>query len=181
MKYLKLFELFVNEELNPETYRRAAARIRERDKKQGWRSLEQRKKLGLLPEYGEDFLLDKDGNIVEDEKGNPIIKADASAKNLEDHAKEIEARIKAEQGAKTDKEPQIEIPEELEVLRVEIGKTTTPNQIIKLWNVCVLPDNIEDDSELVEFRDGFFYNKRGEKFPTDSILDEINYSLSDEQ
>jgi hypothetical protein len=87
--------------------------------------------------------------------------------------------FEAEQGSKT--EPQIEIPEELEVLRVEIGKTTTPNQIIELWNYCVLPDNIDDDSELVKFRDGFFYNKRGEEFPTDSILDEINYSLSDEQ
>ncbi len=177
MKYLKLFESFVNEELNPETYKRAAAGIRERDKK----DLEQRKKLGLLPEYEEDFLLDKDGNLIKDEKGNPIRKADASAKNLEDHAKEIEARIKAEQGAKSEQEPQIEIPEELEVLRVEIGKTTTPNQIIELWNDCVLPDNMNDDSELVKFRDGFFYNKRGEKFPTDSILDEINYSLSDEQ
>jgi hypothetical protein len=95
--------------------------------------------------------------------------------------------FEAEQVAKT--EPQNKgndqsdhsIPEELEVLRVEIGKTTTPNQIIELWNDCVLPDNIDDDSELVKFRDGFFYNKRGEEFPTDSILDEINYSLSDEQ
>jgi len=83
MKYLKTFE-----ELTPGIYKRAAAGIRKRDEK----DRSQRKKLGMRDEYEEDFLLDKDGNLVKDEKGNFIRKADASAKNLEDHAKEREGK-----------------------------------------------------------------------------------------
>ncbi len=76
------------EELSPEIYKRAAAGFRKRDEK----DRSQRKMLGMSDEYEEDFLLDKEGNLVEDEKGNFIRKADASAKNLEDHAKEREGR-----------------------------------------------------------------------------------------
>ena len=83
MKYLKTFE-----ELSPEIYKRAAVGFRKRDEK----DRSQRKKLGMSDEYEEDFLLDKDGNLVKDEKGNFIRKADASAKNLEDHAKEREGK-----------------------------------------------------------------------------------------
>jgi hypothetical protein len=65
MKYLKTFE-----ELSPEIYKRAAAGFRKRDEK----DRSQRKKLGMSDEYEEDFLLDKDGNLVglsyHDKSGN---------------------------------------------------------------------------------------------------------------
>ena len=73
-------------------------------------------------------------------------------------------------------ENQIHIPEEYSGVRMELGESTSPQDIIDLYN-----NYVEEGVPLVSYSEygteGKFYNEDDDEIPTDVILDELNYSI----
>jgi hypothetical protein len=70
-------------------------------------------------------------------------------------------------------ETTIDIPSEYEGVRMELGKSANPQEIIEMYN-----DLVEEGTPLVDYsEDGMFYNEDDEEIPTDVILDELNYAI----
>ena len=73
-------------------------------------------------------------------------------------------------------ENQIHIPEEYSGVRMELGESTSPEDIIDLYN-----NYVEEGVPLVSYSEygteGKFYNADDDEITTDVILDELNYSI----
>jgi len=74
-------------------------------------------------------------------------------------------------------ENQINIPKEYSGVRMELGESTSPQDIIDLYN-----NYIDDSTPLVSYsEDGFFTNEDGDEIKEFIILDELNYSIVGEE
>ena len=71
----------------------------------------------------------------------------------------------------------IHIPSQYGGVRMELGNSANPREIINLYNEIV-----EDGSTLVDYSEygtkGVFYNEDNDEIPLDVILDELNYSIT---
>jgi hypothetical protein len=70
-------------------------------------------------------------------------------------------------------ENMIRIPKDYRGVRSEIGKVSTPEDIIDTYN-----DIVEEGTPLVSYSDGAFYNEDDEEIPVDVVLDELNYAIT---
>ena len=71
----------------------------------------------------------------------------------------------------------IHIPSQYGGVRMELGTSANPREIINLYNEIV-----EDGSTLVDYSEygtkGVFYNEDNDEIPLDVILDELNYAIT---
>jgi hypothetical protein len=77
---------------------------------------------------------------------------------------------------KENEEDNIHIPSMYDGVRMELGKSANPQDIIEMYNELV-----EEGSTLVDYSDGTFRNENGDDIPVDVILDELNYSIVGEE
>ena len=70
-------------------------------------------------------------------------------------------------------ENMIRIPKEYSGVVMELGKSSTPEDIISMYN-----DEVEEGTPLVSYSDGVFYNEDDEEISVDVVLDELNYSIT---
>ena len=74
-------------------------------------------------------------------------------------------------------ENQIHIPEEYSGVRMKLGESTSPQDIIILYN-----NYVEEGVPLVSYSEygteGKFYNEDDDEIPTDVILAELNYAIN---
>lgn len=74
-------------------------------------------------------------------------------------------------------ENQIHISKEYSGIRIELGVSTSPQDIIDLYN-----NYVEEGVPLVSYSEygteGKFYNEDDDEIPTDVILDELNYAIN---
>jgi hypothetical protein len=70
-------------------------------------------------------------------------------------------------------ENMIRIPKEYGGVVMELGKSSTPEEIMDSYNTMV-----EEGTPLVSYSDGVFYNEDDEEIPVDVVLDELNYSIT---
>jgi hypothetical protein len=70
----------------------------------------------------------------------------------------------------------IEIPKKYDGVRMELGNSVSPEDIIEMYNEIV-----EEGTPLVSYSEygteGKFYNEDDDEIPTDVILDELNYAI----
>jgi hypothetical protein len=77
---------------------------------------------------------------------------------------------------KENEEDNIHIPSMYDGVRMELGKSANPQDIIEMYNELV-----EEGSALVDYSDGTFRNENGDDIPVDVILDELNYAIVGEE
>ena len=81
---------------------------------------------------------------------------------------------------KENEEDNIQIPRKYNGVRMELGKSVNPQDIIEMYNELV-----EEGSTLVDYSEygteGMFYNEEGDEIPVDVILDELNYAIVGEE
>jgi len=81
---------------------------------------------------------------------------------------------------KENKEETIHIPRKYNGVRMELGKSVNPQDIIDMYNELV-----EEGTPLVDYSEygteGMFYNEADEEIPVDVILDELNYAIVGEE
>jgi hypothetical protein len=77
---------------------------------------------------------------------------------------------------KENEEDNIHIPRKYNGVRMELGKSANPQDIIEMYNELV-----EEGTPLVDYTEGMFYNEDDEEIPTDVILDELNYAIVGEE
>ena len=77
---------------------------------------------------------------------------------------------------KENEEGMIRIPTRYYGVRMELGKSANPQDIIEMYNELV-----EEGTPLVDYTEGMFYNEDDEEIPTDVILDELNYAIVGEE
>ena len=70
-------------------------------------------------------------------------------------------------------ENMIRIPKEYSGVVMELGKSSTPEEIMNAYNTTV-----EEGTPLVSYSDGVFYNEDDEEISVDVVLDELNYSIT---
>ena len=70
-------------------------------------------------------------------------------------------------------ENMIRIPKNYRGVRMELGKVSTPEDIIDAYN-----DIVEEGTPLVSYSNGIFYNEDDEEIPVDVVLDELNYAIT---
>jgi|LakMenEpi03Aug12_release.lakeMendotaPanAssembly.Ray.scaffolds.fasta_scaffold1320412_1 hypothetical protein len=70
-------------------------------------------------------------------------------------------------------ENMIRIPKEYGGVVMELGKSSTPEEIMDSYNTMV-----EEGTPLVSYSDGVFYNQNDEEISVDVVLDELNYSIT---
>ena len=73
-------------------------------------------------------------------------------------------------------ENMIGIPKEYYGVRMELGKSSTPEEIMNAYNTAV-----EEGTPLVSYSDGVFYNEEDMDIPVDVVLDELNYAIVGEE
>ena len=73
-------------------------------------------------------------------------------------------------------ENMIRIPKEYSGVVMELGKSSTPEDIISMYN-----DEVEEGTPLVSYSDGVFYNEDDEEISVDAVLDELNYAIVGEE
>jgi hypothetical protein len=77
-------------------------------------------------------------------------------------------------------EDMIRIPSKYDGVRMELGKSVNPQDIIDMYNELV-----EDGTPLVDYSEygteSLFYNEDDEEIPVDVILDELNYAIVGEE
>ena len=70
----------------------------------------------------------------------------------------------------------IEIPKKYDGVRMELGNSVSPEDIIEMYNEIV-----EEGTPLVSYSEygteGKFYDEDDDEIPTDVILDELNYAI----
>ena len=78
---------------------------------------------------------------------------------------------------KENKEETIHIPIKYSRIRMKLGKSVNPKDIIEMYNEIV-----DEETPLVNYSEygtkGMFYNEDNEEIPVDVILDELNYELN---
>lgn len=77
---------------------------------------------------------------------------------------------------KENEEGMIRIPRKYNGVRMELGKSANPQDIIEMYNELV-----KEGTPLVDYTEGMFYNEDDEQIPTDVILDELNYAILGEK
>ena len=78
---------------------------------------------------------------------------------------------------KENEEGMIRIPTRYYGVRMELGKSANPQDIIEMYNELV-----EEGTALVDYsEEGMFYNEDDQEIPTDVILDELNYAIVGEE
>jgi hypothetical protein len=78
---------------------------------------------------------------------------------------------------KENEEGMIRIPRKYNGVRMELGKSANPQDIIEMYNELV-----EEGTALVDYsEEGMFYNEDDQEIPTDVILDELNYAIVGEE
>ena len=77
---------------------------------------------------------------------------------------------------KENEEGMIRIPRKYNGVRMELGKSANPQDIIEMYNELV-----EEGTPLVDYTEGMFYNEDDQEIPTDVILDELNYAIVGEE
>ena len=70
-------------------------------------------------------------------------------------------------------ENMIRIPKEYSGVVMELGKSSTPEEIMDAYNTTV-----EEGTPLVSYSDGVFYNEEDMEIPLNDVLDELNYSIT---
>ena len=70
-------------------------------------------------------------------------------------------------------ENMIRIPKEYGGVVMELGKSSTPEEIMDSYNTMV-----EEGTPLVSYSDGVFYNQDDEEISVDVVLDELNYAIT---
>ena len=70
-------------------------------------------------------------------------------------------------------ENMIRIPKEYSGVVMELGKSSTPEEIMNAYNTTV-----EEGTPLVSYSDGVFYNEDDEEISVVVVLDELNYSIT---
>ena len=79
-----------------------------------------------------------------------------------------------------DKKETIRIPRKYNEVRMELGKSATPKDIIDMYNELV-----EEGTPLVDYSEygteGMFYNEADEEIPVDVILYKLNYAIVGEE
>ena len=73
-------------------------------------------------------------------------------------------------------ENMIRIPKEYSGVVMELGKSSTPEEIMNAYNTTV-----EEGIPLVSYSDGVFYNEEDMDIPVDVVLDELNYAIVGEE
>jgi hypothetical protein len=78
---------------------------------------------------------------------------------------------------KENKEETIHIPIKYGRIRMKLGKSVNPKDIIEMYN-----ETVDEETPLVNYSEygtkGMFYNEENEEIPVDVILDELNYELN---
>ena len=69
----------------------------------------------------------------------------------------------------------IKIPKEYSGVRMELGNSVSPEDIIDMYNNLVASEG--DSARLEKYEDGYFWNESMDEITVDVILDELNYSI----
>jgi hypothetical protein len=75
-----------------------------------------------------------------------------------------------------EKKDMIKIPKEYDGVRMELGNSASPEDIIDMYNELVASEG--DSSRLEKYEDGYFWNDSMDEITVDVILDELNYSIN---
>jgi len=75
-----------------------------------------------------------------------------------------------------EKKDMIKIPKEYDGVRMELGNSASPEDIIDMYNELVASEG--DSSRLEKYEDDYFWNDSMDEITVDVILDELNYSIN---
>jgi|LakMenE18May11ns_1017448.scaffolds.fasta_scaffold9482224_1 hypothetical protein len=75
-----------------------------------------------------------------------------------------------------EKQDMIKIPKEYSGVRMELGNSVSPEDIIDMYNKLVASEG--DSAELEKYEDGYFWNESMDEITLDVILDELNYAIN---
>jgi hypothetical protein len=70
----------------------------------------------------------------------------------------------------------IKIPKEYDGVRMELGNSSSPEDIIDMYNELVASEG--DSARLEKYEDGYFWNESMDEITIDVILDELNYAIN---
>jgi hypothetical protein len=73
-------------------------------------------------------------------------------------------------------ENMIKIPKQYGGVRMELGNSSSPEDIMDSYNTTV-----EEGTTLVSYSDGVFYNENDEEITLDVVLDELNYAINGDE
>jgi hypothetical protein len=80
---------------------------------------------------------------------------------------------------KENEEDNIHIPRKYNGVRMELGKSVNPQDIIEMYNELVASEG--DAVPLEKYEDGYFWNEYMDDIMVDVILDELNYAIVGEE
>jgi hypothetical protein len=80
---------------------------------------------------------------------------------------------------KENEEDNIHIPRKYNGVRMELGKSVNPQDIIEMYNELVASEG--DAVPLEKYEDGYFWNEYMDEIMVDVILDELNYAIVGEE
>jgi hypothetical protein len=80
---------------------------------------------------------------------------------------------------KENEEDNIHIPKKYNGVRMELGKSVNPQDIIEMYNELVASEG--DAVPLEKYEDGYFWNEYMDEIMVDVILDELNYAIVGEE
>ena len=70
----------------------------------------------------------------------------------------------------------IKIPKEYDGVRMELGNSASPEDIIDMYNELVASEG--DSVRLEKYEDDYFWNESMDEITLDVILDELNYAIN---
>jgi hypothetical protein len=76
-------------------------------------------------------------------------------------------------------EDNIHIPRKYNGVRMELGKSVNPQDIIEMYNELVASEG--ESVPLEKYEDGYFWNEYMDDIMVDVILDELNYAIVGEE
>jgi hypothetical protein len=80
---------------------------------------------------------------------------------------------------KENEEDNIQIPRKYNGVRMELGKSVNPQDIIEMYNELVASEG--DSVRLEKYEDDYFWNEFMDDITVDVILDELNYAIVGEE
>jgi hypothetical protein len=80
---------------------------------------------------------------------------------------------------KENEEDSIHIPRKYNGVRMELGKSVNPQDIIGMYNKLVASEG--ESVPLEKYEDGYFWNEYMDDIIVDVILDELNYAIVGEE
>ena len=78
-----------------------------------------------------------------------------------------------------EKQDMIKIPRKYDGVRMELGNSVSPEDIIGMYNELVASEG--DSVRLEKYEDGYFWNESMDEIMVDVILDELNYSINGDE